>query len=248
VRADNIANPHDPIVISETIMRYAATQYILLAAVTASLAACEPRESADARPVNTEASGLALPDVSGAATYRFVTAPEGNAARYRIREQLVGVDLPNDAIGETSNVSGVIAADAKGNLIPAESKFVVDVSNLKSDKDRRDGFVKRRVLETEQYPTVTMVPTKITGFKLPMPTSGSKSFDIVGDLTVRGVTHPTTWKVNAQFQPNGFTGKAATSFTFKEFAIDQPRVPVVLSVADTIKLELDFTMTKEAKK
>jgi hypothetical protein len=54
--------------------------------------------------------------------------------------------------------------------------------------------------------------------------------------------------VSAQFQPNGFTGKAATSFTFKDFAIDQPRVPVVLSVADTIKLELDFTMRTEAKK
>ena len=38
------------------------------------------------------------------------------------------------------------------------------------------------------------------------------------------------------------TGKAATAFTFKDFAIDQPRVPVVLSVADTIRLELDFTI------
>jgi len=124
----------------------------------------------------------------------------------------------------------------------------VDISNLTSDKDRRDGFVKRRVLETEQFPTVTLVPTKITGLSLPLPTSGSKSFDLTGDLTVRGVTHPTTWKVNANFQQAGFSGKAATAFTFKDFAIDQPRVPVVLSVADTIKLELDFSMIKEAKK
>jgi Uncharacterized conserved protein len=240
-------------------MKYSNAQYVLFAAAIASLTACEPRESAEARtsenapssaslPSTTTSTDVAVPEASAAAAYRFVTAAEGNAARYRIREQLVGVDFPNDAVGETNNVSGVISADAKGNLIPAESKFIVDVSNLKSDKDRRDGFVKRRVLETDQYPTVTMVPTKLTGFKLPLPTSGSKTFEIIGDLTVRGVTHPTTWKVNAQFQPNGFTGKAATSFTFKDFAIDQPRVPVVLSVADTIKLELDFTMTKEARK
>ena len=233
-------------------MKYSNTHYVLLVAAIASLTACEPRESAEARTTeNAQSSAstdMALPESDAAAAYRFVTAAEGNAARYRIREQLVGVDFPNDAVGETNNVSGVISADAKGNVIPAESKFIVDVSNLKSDKDRRDGFVKRRVLETDQYPTVTMVPTKLTGFKLPLPTSGSKTFEIIGDLTVRGVTHPTTWKVNAQFQPNGFTGKAATSFTFKDFAIDQPRVPVVLSVADTIKLELDFTMTKEARK
>jgi len=29
-------------------------------------------------------------------------APAGNEARYRVREQLAGVDLPNDAVGVTS--------------------------------------------------------------------------------------------------------------------------------------------------
>jgi polyisoprenoid-binding protein YceI len=239
-------------------MKMLNARYCLLAIATVSISACEPRESAEARTTNVPAASttstttaspdMSIPQPTAAAAYRFVTASAGNAARYRIREQLVGVDFPNDAIGETKNVTGVVSADKKGKLISAESKFTIDVSNLTSDKDRRDGFVKRRVLETDQYPTVTLVPTKITGVSLPLPTSGTKTFDIVGDLTVRGVTHPTTWKVNAQFQPGGFTGKAATAFTFKDFAIDQPRVPVVLSVADTIKLELDFSMVKEGKK
>lgn len=238
-------------------MKIQNSEYFLLVALTASLAACEPRESAEARSTSNTATSTStttgspestIPQASSAVAYRFVTSGDANAARYRIREQLVGVDLPNDAVGETRNVSGVIAADSKGNVIPAESKFTVEVSNLTSDKDRRDGFVKRRVLETDQYPTVTLVPTKITGIALPLPTSGTRTFDIIGDLTVRGVTHPTTWKATAQFQPTGFAGKALTSFTFKDFAIDQPRVPVVLSVADTIKLELDFSMVKEAKK
>jgi polyisoprenoid-binding protein YceI len=98
------------------------------------------------------------------------------------------------------------------------------------------------VLDADKYPTGTLVPTSIKGVSMPLPKSGSKAFEIIGDLTVRGVTHPTTWKVNAQFQPNRMTGKATTAFTFADFAIDQPRVPVVLSVADTIKLELDFSL------
>jgi hypothetical protein len=40
-------------------------------------------------------------------------------------------------------------------------------------------------------------------------------------------------------------GKALTAFTFKDFEIDQPKVPVVLSVADTIKLELDFSLVRQ---
>jgi polyisoprenoid-binding protein YceI len=177
-----------------------------------------------------------------------VTAPAGNEARYRIREQLVGLDLPNDAVGETSGVTGVIAADAKGNVIPAESKFTIDVSTLKSDKDRRDGFVRGRVLETNQFPTVTFVPTSVRGVSMPLPKSGVKAFDLVGDLTVRGTTRPTVWKVVALFAPDGVKGAAHTTFTFSDFGINQPRVPVVLSVADTIRLEMDFSMVPEGGK
>ena len=218
--------------------------FLLTAFASLGSIACEPGESAEARTATPESS-MSASSAAQAAFYRFVTAPTGNAARYRIREQLVGLDLPNDAIGETKVVTGVILADRNGNLIPAESKFTVDVSNLVSDKDRRDGFVKRRVLQTDQYPTVTLVPTAIKGLPVPLPTSGSTSFDLVGDLTVRGVTRATTWKVNAQFAPRGLSGRAATAFTFKDFAIDQPRVPVVLSVADTIRLELDFSLVKQ---
>lgn len=44
----------------------------------------------------------------------------------------------------------------------------------------------------------------------------------------------------ATFNGSDITGNAATSFTFADFGITQPRVPVVLSVAGTIKLEYDF--------
>jgi hypothetical protein len=37
-------------------------------------------------------------------------------------------------------------------------------------------------------------------------------------------------------------------FTFKDFSLEQPRVPVVLSVADTIKLEYDFRFVSESEK
>lgn len=204
----------------------------------------EPSKSAEARAVTSTQgrSSVASAPSTAAAAVRYVTAPTGNAARYRIREQLVGLDLPNDAIGETSGVTGTIAADAKGNIIVSESRFTVDVTTLKSDKDRRDNFVRRRVLETEANPSVTFVPKSVKGVTLPLPRSGRKSFEIVGDLTVKGKTRPAVWKVDAQFAADRITGAATTSFTFADYGIEQPRVPVVLSVDETIKLELDFTL------
>lgn len=206
------------------------------------LTGCEPSSNAEARAVDASTAAAPVEQASSTAAIRYVTAPTGNAARYRIREQLVGLDMPNDAVGETAAVTGAIAADAKGNIIAAESKFTVDVTGLKSDKDRRDNFVRRRVLETEQHPSVTFVPKSVRGVSLPLPTSGTRKFDLVGDMTVRGVTRPTVWKVNATFQPGKMTGAATTSFTFADFGITKPKVSVVLSVEETIDLELDFTL------
>ena len=75
---------------------------------------------------------------------------------------------------------------------------------------------------------------------MPLPTTGSRTFQLTGDLTVHGVTHPTTWTVNATFNGTDISGTAATAFTFADFGLTQPRVPIVLSVADTIHLEYDF--------
>src|SRR5688500_16681470 len=177
------------------VMRNSIGAAALLA--TALLSACEPVGKAEARGTTTVAQ-KATGTRSSAAAIRYVTAPTGNAARYRIREQLVGLDLPNDAVGETSGVTGTIAVDAKGNVIASESRFIVDVSTLKSDKDRRDNFVRRRVLETDANPAVTFIPKSVRGVTLPLPKAGRKSFEIVGDLTVKGKTRPAVWKVDAQ--------------------------------------------------
>ena len=219
---------------------------VALAMMAAGVTACSPGEKGDAAaasiPPASPSGESAMPASTVAAAIRYVTAPTGNAARYRVREQLAGFELPNNAVGETKAVTGTIAADAKGNVIAAESKFVIDVTNLVSDKQRRDGFVRGRVLETEQYPTVTFVPSSVRGLNAPLPKTGSRTFDVAGNLTVRNVTKPTTWKVTATFNGGHVTGSAKTGFTFSDFSIQQPRVPVVLSVADSIHLELDFDM------
>ena len=215
--------------------------FIVPAVLAAAVAAGSARDGASAAPATIQRPTLAV-QAAGPARLELVAAPTGNKARYRIREQLVRLDLPNDAIGETSEVTGTIALDEKGKVVPGASKFVINTGSLTSDSDRRDGFVRRNVLQTAQYPTVELVPTEIRGLTMPLPTSGTKILELVGTLTVRGVTRPSTWKVSAQFQGGGVTGMASTGFTFTDFQIQQPRVPVVLSVADTIRLEYDFNL------
>jgi polyisoprenoid-binding protein YceI len=224
-------------------------RWCLALIVGATMLACSSGEMktayADSAPSNkatkTETSAKAQPGQA----LRLVLSPTGTAARYRVREQLMGNDLPNDAIGETKTLSGAITFDSSGKVIRQASRFVVNAATFVSDKNRRDGYVRGRLLESDTYPEVVLVPTAVTGISLPLPSSGAKPFEMRADLTVRGVTRPTTWKGTAQFQDGRVTGSAATAFTFDDIQIDQPRVPVLLSVADTIRLEIDFNLVRQ---
>jgi polyisoprenoid-binding protein YceI len=157
----------------------------------------------------------------------------------------MGANLPNDAIGATKGITGTILAYPDGRIVKDSSKIIIQVDSLKSDKDRRDGFLRRRTLETEKYPTVELVPTEIRGFNGTLPASGAVTFQLLADLVLKGVSRPTVWNVTARAEGNDVTGSASTAFTFKDVGLDQPKVPVVLSVADTIKLEYDFKMVRQ---
>src|SRR5947207_11834917 len=124
-----------------------------VAAVAAvlAIAACSRGEPQTAFASSRTSNGAAVVQDKASApvkgeALRLTLAPSGNEARYRVRERLVGHDLPNDAIGETKSLSGAIVFDSSGNVIRAVSKFTVDARTFVSDKDRRDGFVRWRLL------------------------------------------------------------------------------------------------------
>lgn len=172
-------------------------------------------------------------------------APTGNEARYIVRELLAANTIENDVIGKTNAVSGTIRLDAGGKVVPAMSQITVNLTGLKTDRDRRDGYVQNRTLNTAEHPTTTLQVTELRGAPTPLPTSGTFTFTLVGDLTLKGVTKPTTWTVTAVASRTGFTGTAKTSFTFAEFELTKPRVPVVARVDDPITLELQFNFLRQ---
>jgi polyisoprenoid-binding protein YceI len=177
---------------------------------------------------------------AGQLLYRVVAAQ--SETRYRVREQLAGFNLPNDAVGATRAIEGGIALDAQGHVLSKESRLTVDLTKLLSDKDRRDSYLRRNTLDTERYPTTVFVPTEVRGLSFPFPQDGSASFELVGDLTVRGVTKRVTWGATADFNGQDIRVQAKTAFRFEEFNLSIPRVASVLSVDDHIQLEADLLL------
>lgn len=186
------------------------------------------------------------PKPPAAVPVHLALAPEGNEVRFVVREQLAGVELPNDAIGKTSAITGGILLDGTGKVDSSGSRISVDLATLKSDRDRRDGYIKRRTLVVDSFPTATLTVTELRGLPAVLPTSGTMTLMLVGNLTVHGVTKRTTWEVTAVANGDAFSGKASTHIKFGDFNMTQPRVPIVLSVVDDIRLEYDFQLVKQA--
>lgn len=179
------------------------------------------------------------------ANLHFTVAPTGNEARYRVREQLAGIDFPTDAVGVTHDITGTLVVQPNGTIIPDSSKIVVNIQNLKSDKSTRDRYLHTHSIEIDKYPTVMFTPTSFQGLSA-KPGATAQTFGMTGDLTVHGVTHPVTWQVSAHEDGDDILGTASTKFTFHDFGMEPPKKAILLSVMDTVKLEYDFHLVQAA--
>ena len=175
---------------------------------------------------------------------RYAVVAERSEVRYRVREQLAGLRFPNDAVGATRAVEGGLALDGQGRIIEMESKFSVDLATLRSDEPKRDNYLRRNTLDTDRYPTIVLVPTELRGLRLPPPATGTASFTLLGNLSVRRATGPTAWEATATFNGDEVTIRAKTAFRFADFDLRIPRVASVLSVEDLIRLEADLLLRR----
>ena len=213
-----------------------------VATPTAAAQAASSSPTAATTPISG-GTASAPATVAGAVRYEVAS---GTTANYRVREQLARLNAPSDAVGKTSAVTGSIVLSPDGKIVSDQSKITIDITSLQSDSGMRDQFIRGSTLQTSTYPTAVFVPTAIQGLSTPLPTSGQQTFQLVGNLTVHGVTKPVTWNVTSQVEGNEVTGQATTSVKFEDFGMTQPKVASVLSVNDDITLEVTFHLTKSA--
>jgi polyisoprenoid-binding protein YceI len=168
---------------------------------------------------------------------------------YRVREQLVGVSFFNDAVGIASGLAGAIVVDPDGTIDLNQSRLTLNLSTFSSDQARRDNFLRRRVFEVEQYPEAVFAVHRVLGSVFPPENLESSfpivGFQLVGAMTLHGVTAEITWDVLATYNEEGIVeGKAQTSFVFSTFNLTKPALAFLVTVEDEIRLEIDFKASR----
>ena len=106
-----------------------------------------------------------------------------SAAQFKVRHMMIA-----NVKGEFSKVSGTVSFDP-ADPTAATVEATLDVSTINTRDPQRDQHLKsEEFFNAEKHPQITFKSKKVTG-------STENSYDLTGDLTIRGVTKEVTLKV-----------------------------------------------------
>jgi polyisoprenoid-binding protein YceI len=217
----------------------------IAAAIGAALlvAACGGSAALSTPSPSPTATATTAPSATTASTAAW-TVTDKSKATIRVREQLVGVSLPSDAVLTATGAQGSFALNSDGTFASG-SKISFQLSTLSSDESTRDNFIKQDTLQVRQFPTAEFAPTKASGLTVPLATSGTFAFTLTGNMTIKGKTKEVTFDVTAKRDGADLTATATAnpSWKFGDFGMTAPRSFSVLSIVDEIRASIDIVAT-----
>lgn len=212
---------------------------------TVEPAATEPEPtSATAAPTETpipaEPTPTAAPTtVAASQPIVFEIAQDESEARFLIDEVLRGD--PITVVGATNQVAGQIAIDPNDPTAAQVGVIQVNARTLETDNDFRNRAIKNVILQTNTYEFVTFTPTELIGLPETGAIGETYDFQIAGDLTIRDVTRQVTFTVTVTpVSEERIEGLASTTVLYRDFGLAIPDAPSVDTVADEVRLELEF--------
>jgi polyisoprenoid-binding protein YceI len=217
---------------------------VAAAALAAAASACGGADPT--WPVTAAATSAPLSTLAPGPGGIVLTVMTGSKAVVRVREQLVTLVSPSDAVLTADSVSGRVAMRRDGTFV-AGSRITVALDDLRSDSAQRDRYIKQQTLETRTYPLAEFTPSRATGLSLPLRADGEVAFKLTGSMAIHGVTRDVAFDVTAARVGREVvvTARNAAPWRFADFGLEIPRVLTVLSIVDEIRLEVQLVATDQ---
>jgi polyisoprenoid-binding protein YceI len=172
------------------------------------------------------------------------TVATGSTVGYRVREQLGALPAPDDAVGRTSSVTGSVTLAGSGGGVAANgANFKADVTSLKSDKARRDNYIRTHGLQTDQFPQATFVATKGITIAATAEKGQAVQVTCTGNLTIHGVTKLVSIPLSVQLSGSQIQVVGSLVFPFSEFGMTPPSIGGFVSVQPNATLEFSLLLT-----
>jgi polyisoprenoid-binding protein YceI len=160
----------------------------------------------------------------------------GSLVGYRVKEVAFGQS--GEAVGRTSRVSGSIAVD--GSTI-TEGTFTADMTTVTSDKTRRDGQFRGRIMDVSTYPKSTFKISEpiVLGS---IPAEGVEvTQQVKGTLTLRGTTKPVVFEVKGRRSGSSVQVSGSIPIKFADWSIPNPSFgPVTTQDNGILEFAINF--------
>jgi polyisoprenoid-binding protein YceI len=185
-------------------------------------------------------SAMALVSVASAATETYTIDPVHSSVAFNIRHFVSKVP------GKFSKFSGTVTID-KDNPANNVADATIETASFDTGTQRRDDHVRSAdFLDAAKFPTIKFKSKTWTK-------TGNDTFEVTGDLTIKGVTKPVTLKVTALgFSPGMMPGQtlggweATTTINKKEFnVIDPAMLDAALGDDVNITINIEAGSTKK---
>ncbi len=159
---------------------------------------------------------------------------------YEVGETFLGDNRFATAIGVTPQVTGMIMGDLTDPRSVVLGPAEVDISQFKSDSDRRDNKIRSDFLESTKFPIATFKPTEIEGIPDEYIEGEPLTLLVTGDLTVKETTQPVTFEVKAQLEDGALTDEASTTILMSDFGVGPISILGFLETEDEIILTFNY--------
>lgn len=185
-----------------------------------------------------KAAGLALALVAGAsaAVETYTIDPVHSSVGFNIRHFVAKVP------GTFTKFEGTLRVD-RDNLEKSSVEATIDVASINTANQKRDDHLRNPdFFDVAKYPTMSF---KSKQWKR----TGDQSFDVTGDLTIKGVTKEIVLRVTSLGFGPGMGGaqlsgwEATTKINKAEFGIKDP-----IALDPALGDEVTITINVEAKK
>jgi polyisoprenoid-binding protein YceI len=178
----------------------------------------------------------ALACAASAAVETYAIDPVHSSVGFSIRHFVSKVP------GFFTKFSGTIVVD-RDNLENSSVQAVIDVGSVNTNNDQRNGHLKSPdFFDVAKYATITF---KSTSWKK----TGDGTFDVAGDLTIKGITKPVVLKTSLLGFGPGMRGaqlsgwEASTTIKKSDFGVNGPAMlgkALGDDVAISISIEADL--------
>lgn len=170
----------------------------------------------------------------------FTIDPAGSQVRFELDEDLRGVR--NTVIGVTDQVAGQLSVDLSDLSQTQVGAIQINARALETDSNLRNRTMQNEILKTREYEFITFTPTGVQGLPASAAVGETVTFTILGDLTIRDITMPVTFSVEAKAaSETQLTGTASAIVNRTDFGLQIPSVPSVANVEEEVELYIDFT-------